>query len=378
MCIILDGVGVGNSVGNTARWVGSLRLPVMQDLGLGNIIPIAGVTPSPKPAACYGKMTPVSAGKDSTSGHWEITGCLLDRPFPTYPHGFPPEVMGAFERAIGRGSLGNKPASGTEIIESLGAEHMRTGSPIVYTSQDSVFQIAAHEDVIPIDELYRMCGEARSILKPPHAVARVIARPFVGKPGRFHRSERRRDFSLEPPQSTVLDGMVDDGHRVLVIGKVADLFAGRGISESVPTKRNEDGMAATLDAAKRAKRAQRRERGLVLTNLVDFDTMWGHRNDARAYALGLEEFDSWLVTLLDALAPETLLMITSDHGNDPTTPSTDHSREYVPLLCYHTSLTNPCDLGTRATFADVGKTIADNFSLSTHASYRGESFLSSL
>jgi phosphopentomutase len=373
LCIVLDGVGVGeapdaaafgdegsNSLGNTARHVGALRLPTLERLGLGNIIPIEGVAPVEPPQAFYGKMTPVAPGKDSTSGHWELMGCVVEDPFPVYPQGFPCDIIGAFETSIGRSVIGNKPASGTVIIGELGEEHMRSGRPIVYTSQDSVFQIAAHESVIPLGELYRLCEAARTILSPPHNVARVIARPFLGEPGGFYRTAGRRDFSLPPVKSTVLDALVNDGHPVLAIGKIYDLFAGCGITRHILTKSNRDGMKATLDAVVGSE-----EWAFVFTNLIDFDTMWGHRNDPRAYALGLEEFDSYLGQLLDTLGDDTLLIITSDHGTDPTTPSTDHSREYVPLLVYHRRIPLQAvrNLGVRGTFADVGRTIADNFGL---------------
>jgi len=383
ICIILDGVGIGeapdaadfgdagsNSLGNAAVQVGSLRLPVLGGMGLGNIAPIEGVPPEPLPRAYFGKMTPVSAGKDSTSGHWELMGCVVERPFPVYPHGFPPEIVREFERAIGRKILGNKAASGTEIIQELGELHVKTGQPILYTSQDSVFQIAAHESVIPREKLYRYCELARSILHAPHDIARVIARPFAGGAGAYYRTQGRRDFSLPPVTQTVLDALDRRGKRVIAIGKIFDLFAGRGICHHVPTKSNREGMEATLGAI------GSREWSLMFTNLIDFDMMWGHRNDARAYALGLEEFDSYLRGLLERLDDDVLLIITSDHGNDPTTPSTDHSREYVPLIVYHRGLragSRERDLGTRGTFADVGRTIAENFRLDE--GFPGRSFL---
>ena len=383
ICIILDGVGVGeapdagafgdagsNSLGNTATHVGSLRLPTLGRMGLGNIVPIEGVPRERSPGACFGKMTPVSPGKDSTSGHWELMGSIVDRPFSVYPDGFPQEVVREFERGIGRKVLGNKAASGTVIIQELGELHVKTGQPILYTSQDSVFQIAAHESVIPKKELYRYCELARSILREPHNIARVIARPFAGGAGGYYRTEGRRDFSLPPMNRTVLDALDRRGKRVLAIGKIFDLFAGRGISHHVPTKSNREGMEATLDAV------GEQEWPFVFTNLIDFDMMWGHRNDPRAYALGLEEFDSYLRALLETLDERVLLIITSDHGNDPTTPSTDHSREYVPLLVYHRGLESGSgerNLGTRGTFADVGRTIAENFRL--EESFPGRSFL---
>jgi phosphopentomutase len=383
VCIILDGVGVGeapdaarfgdtgsNSLGNTARHVGSLRLPRLGRMGLGNILPIEGVPREPLPTAYFGRMRPVSAGKDSTSGHWELMGCVVDRPFPVYPEGFPRAIVNEFEQRIGRKVLGNKPASGTAIIQELGETHLETGNPILYTSQDSVFQLAVHESLIPREELYRYCEIARSILKEPHDVARVIARPFAGGAGGFYRTAGRRDFSLPPTNRTVLDALDENGKSVLAIGKIYDLFAGRGISRRVPTKTNREGMEATLDAI------EGRGWSFVFTNLIDFDMMWGHRNDARAYALGLEDFDSYLGALLEKLDEHVLLIITSDHGNDPTTPSTDHSREYVPLLVYHRGLVgggNKRDLGTRGSFADVGRTIAENFHLG--GDFPGRSFL---
>jgi phosphopentomutase len=285
-------------------------------------------------------------------------GCILEAQMPLYPNGFPPVVIEAFTRATGRGVVGNKPASGTEIIQELGETHLESGDLIVYTSQDSVFQIAAHEDVVPVDELYRYCEIARGILTPPHGVCRVIARPFLGAAGGFYRTERRRDYSLEPPRETVLDRLVRAGKTVVAIGKIEDLFAHRGITRAVHTRDNRDGMRKTLDAA--------RDGGLdrdvlVFTNLVDFDTMWGHRNDARAYVLGLEDFDSFLSELLPALRASDLLIVTSDHGNDPTTPGTDHSRESVPLLVWYPDLATGVSLGERTTLADAGATVAENF-----------------
>lgn len=384
-CIVLDGVGVGeapdaaeygdvgsNSIGNTARSVGGLRMPNMGRLGLGNLCDVPGVPAADRPAAHFGKMQPRAAGKDSTSGHWELMGCILDHPLPVYPNGFPRELIDAFTSATGRGVLGNRPASGTAIIMELGERHLQSGDLIVYTSQDSVFQIAAHEEVVPVEELYRHCESARSILVPPHGVGRVIARPFLGRPGGFYRTERRRDFSLAPPSDTVLDHLVASGKRVVTIGKVDDLFAGRGISRPIRTKNNRDGMRRTLEAALGSIEP---DAALVFTNLVDFDTMWGHRNDARAYALGLEEFDSFLSELLPALNPGDLLVVTSDHGNDPTSPSTDHSRELVPLFAWYGALILGQPLGLRGSFADVGATIAENFSVASGA---GTSFLGDL
>lgn len=367
ICIILDGVGVGeladaadygdtgsNSLGNTAGAVGGLHLPNLGSMGLGNIIPIEGVPPVDEPRGYFGKMAPLSPGKDSTSGHWELMGCILDAPFPVYPDGFPPDLVQSFERVIGRKVLGNYPASGTEIIQKLGADHIRSGSPILYTSQDSVFQIAAHEEVIPIDELYSICERARALLVEPHNVARVIARPFLGSSGAFRRTPRRKDFSVPPPRDTVLDHLCQRGYDVIGIGKIGDLFCHRGLTESIPTKSNREGMKTTLDIA-------RSGRGdFIFTNLVDFDMMWGHRNDVRAYAIGLEEFDSFLKEFLAALGGGDLLIIASDHGCDPTTRSTDHSREYVPLIAYRRRAAGG-PLGLRESYADVGKSIAENF-----------------
>jgi phosphopentomutase len=385
-CIVLDGVGVGeapdsskygdagsDSVGNTARAVGGLRLPNLQRLGLGNVCDILGVDPETKPGSHHGIMRPMAEGKDSTSGHWELMGCVLEHQLPVYPDGFPVEVVDAFCRATGRGVLGNRTASGTEVIKELGEQHVESGDLIVYTSQDSVFQVAAHEDVVPVEQLYRYCEAARSILSPPHDVGRVIARPFLGRPGGFYRTERRRDFSVEPPGETALDRLSRSGLVVLTIGKIDELFSGRGIKTAIHTKDNRDGMERVLEAARRNLEP---DAGFVFTNLVDFDTMWGHRNDARAYALGLEEFDSFLSEFLPALRDDDLLIVTSDHGNDPTTPSTDHSREQVPLLAWHPRLVQGHSLGIRETFADVGATVEENFGVEGGESGVGTSFLS--
>jgi phosphopentomutase len=366
--IILDACGIGelpdahlygdegsNTIVNTAKAVGGLKLPNLEKLGLGSIESIPGVSSGRESLGNYGKMAELSAGKDSTSGHWEIMGLVLEKPFPVYPDGFPPEIIGPFEKAIGSKILGNKPASGTEIIKDLGEEHTRTGRPIVYTSADSVFQIAAHEEIVPVDKLYEICVKARKILTGEHGVARVIARPFVGKPGSFKRTERRKDFSLPPPEETVLDMLKKNGVPVIGIGKIEDLFAGRGLTESTHTKSNSDGMDKLVGAMKKF------ERGLLFINLIDFDMLWGHRNDPQAFATGLGDFDRRLPEVLNLLGPEDLLVITADHGCDPTTPSTDHSREYVPLLVYGKSIRNNVNLGIRMSFSDVGKTVADIF-----------------
>ncbi|MGQ9532856.1 MAG: phosphopentomutase [Desulfotomaculales bacterium] len=377
--MVLDGVGVGelpdaglygdagsNTLAHTARAVGGLNLPHLNRLGLGRIAPVAGLDPVPAPAGCYGRMAERSPGKDTMTGHWEMAGLILDRAFPVYPHGFPPEVIRPFEARIGRRVLGNRPASGTVIIEELGVEHLATGRPIVYTSADSVFQIAAHEGVIPVEELYRMCAIARELLVGEHAVGRVIARPFTGTPGAFRRTPRRRDFPLPPPRATLLDRLAAKGLDVVAVGKVCDIFAGRGITRAVPAAGNAELFTRTLEALS-ATRA-----GLVLTNLVDFDTLYGHRNDAAGFAAALEDFDRRLPELLGTLTGNDLLIITADHGCDPTTPGTDHSREYVPLLVHGPGLRAGVDLGTRETFADVGATVAEIFGVEVPA---GTSFL---
>ena len=300
-------------------------------------------------------MSEASPGKDSVTGHWELMGLVLDRPFPVFPDGFPPELIGEFERRIGRSTLGNKAASGTAIIDELGSEHMRTGRPIVYTSADSVFQVAAHEEVIPVPELYRMCEIAFELVAIGRGVGRVIARPFVGSPGRFTRTANRRDFALTPFAPTLLDRLKNAGHTVVAIGKIEDLFAGHGITSAIHTKSDDHGMDE-IAAAMRASR-----NGLIFANLVDFDTVYGHRNDAAGYAQNLERFDTRLASLLPLLGAGDLLVITADHGNDPTTPSTDHSREHVPLLMYGPGVAAGADVGLRSTFADLGATLAELF-----------------
>jgi phosphopentomutase len=366
--IVLDSCGVGelpdafkygdqgsNTLSNTAKAVGRLHLPNLQRLGLGNIASISGVKPQKEPLASYGKMAEVSAGKDSTSGHWEMTGVILKTPFPVYPHGFPDELIKRFEKAVGTEVLGNKPASGTEIIKELGEEHLRTSKPIVYTSADSVFQIAAHEEKIPVPRLYEICQIARELLTGENAVARVIARPFVGKPGSFRRTDRRKDFSLPPPERTILDNLQDKKVKIIGIGKINDLFAGRGISRSIHTRDNQDAMDKLIQTIKEEKE------GLIFINLVDFDMVWGHRNDIQGFAKGLEDFDRRLEEVLDLLQTYDVLIITADHGCDPTTPSTDHSREYVPLLIFGKKLKKGVDLGTRISFSDISATLADIF-----------------
>ena len=375
---MLDSVGIGelpdaasygdegsDTVGNIARQV-PLNIPTLRSLGLDRVARCGGA-PAPTVRGAYGRMAEASAGKDSVTGHWEMMGIVLEQPFPTFPHGFPPELIAAFEQKIGRNSIGNVVASGTEIIERLGAEHMRTGSPIVYTSADSVFQIAAHEDVIRLPELYRICEAAFDLFARGQGVGRVIARPFIGTPGAFTRTSNRHDYALEPRGTTLLDGLTAHEVPVISIGKVNDLFAGRGISRSMPTKSDTDGMD-TLEAAMADTPA-----GLIFVNLVDFDTVYGHRNDVAGYAGNLEHIDRRLPPVLAALRPDDLLVVTADHGNDPTTPSTDHSREHVPVLLTGPKVRAGVDLGTRQTFADLGQTLADNFNIAPLG--HGSSFL---
>ena len=367
--IVLDSVGVGalpdaaeygeqdvlsNTLAHTAEAVGGLELPHFERLGLGNIIPIAGVPPAPQPAGAYGRMAQASRGKDTTTGHWETAGLCLEKPFPTYPEGFPAEIIAEFEERIGRQILGNYPASGTVIIQDLGDEHVRTGYPIVYTSADSVFQIAAHEDVIPPAQLYEICQTARQILTGEHNVGRVIARPFIGPvEGQYVRTENRRDFSAGPPHPTVLDRLVDAGQRVMAVGKIEDIFAHRGITDAIHSTNNMAGVDAVLEFMGRS------ENGLIFANLVDFDMLYGHRNDPLGFADALEQVDVRLPELLSAMRASDLLVFTADHGNDPTTSSTDHSREYVPLVATGAHVRAGADLGTRETFADLGATVAD-------------------
>jgi phosphopentomutase len=379
--IVLDSVGIGempdaeaygdrgsDTLGNIARRL-PLSLPNLSRLGLGNIRPIEGLPPASEPAGAYGRCALASPGKDTTTGHWEMAGIHLEKPFPLFPKGFPREVMEPFETRIGRRTLGNKAASGTEIIQELGEEHVRTGSPIVYTSADSVFQIAAHEEVIPLFELYKTCETARDILRGPYEVGRVIARPFVGEPGAFTRTSNRHDYAVPPPKGMLLDQLQARGVETYSVGKIFDVFLGRGIGEQVKTKSNADGMAQTLTALDEL------DRGLIFVNLVDFDMLYGHRNDVEGYARALEEFDGWLPALDAKLGPEDLVILTADHGCDPTTRSTDHSREYVLLLVYGTHVRAGVNLGTRGTLADIGQTVAENFGTRIKT---GTSFLSEL
>jgi len=377
--IVLDSVGVGalqdaykfgdedsNTLGNIAKVLGGLNLPNLEKMGLGNIIPILGVKPQLSPIANFGKMAEVSAGKGSTSGHWELMGLHLSKTFPTYPNGFPKEIMDKFHKAIGIQTLGNYPASGTEIIKVLGNEHIKTKKPIVYTSADSVFQIAAHEDIIPPEKLYKICKKAREILTGEHAISRVIARPFIGKNGKFTRTKRRKDFSLEPTGKMLLDYLKENEKEVLAVGKISDIFVGRGITKKFPTKNNLDGIKKIINLISN-------NRGdMIFANLIDFDMLYGHRNNPEGYAKALAEFDENIPEILNSMKYNDILFITADHGCDPTTPSTDHSREYVPLIVYGKNIKSSVNLGIRKSFADVGKTISEI--LNIEAEIKGESF----
>jgi phosphopentomutase len=367
--VVLDSVGIGplpdaGDYGDLGRTTlghiaesRPLHVPTLVELGLGNIAPLAHLPPAVSPRASFGKGTTHSPGKDTTTGHWEMAGVWLGQAFPVYKNGFPPEIMNAFESQIGRKTLGNKPASGTEILKELGAEHVRTGKPIVYTSGDSVFQIAAHEDVIPIPELYRMCEVARKLLDGKHRVGRVIARPFTGTEGNFTRTSRRHDYAVDPPKPMLLDVLQVRHVPVFGIGKIHDIYNGRGVDDYVTTKSNIDGMEKLSAATRESKQ------GLIFCNLVDFDMLYGHRKDVQGFARSLEEFDEGLKTYLPLLGPGDLLMITADHGCDPDPrwETTDHSREYVPILAYAPAQAKGQNLGTRDTLADMGQTIAENF-----------------
>ena len=376
--IVLDGVGIGpapdtaaygdlgsNTLGNVARAAGGLSLPNLEAFGLGCCAPLTGVRAVPSPQAAAGVAVPVGAGKDSTTGHWELCGLTLVQPFPTYPNGFPPRFTEAFARETGRGVLGNRTASGTQILEDLGEEHLRTGAWILYTSADSVCQIAAHEERVPVAELYRACATARALLTGEDQVSRVIARPFVGRPGAWRRTERRKDLSLPPPGETLLDRLAAAHIPRVGIGKVDDLFAGRGIA-SIHPRTNAETYAAITSALRTM------ERGFLFTNVLEFDQSWGHRNDVPGYLAGLAALDDALPGLLAPVRNEDLVIITADHGNDPTTPSTDHSREVVPVLAYGPRV-QPRPLGIRGTYADVGQTLAEFLGVPPLAS--GQSFL---
>jgi phosphopentomutase len=380
--IVLDGVGCGelpdardygdvgsDTLGNIARRI-PLEVPNLRRLGLTRVSTVNRLEGEPDPVGGFGRMAEASPGKDSVTGHWEMSGLVLDRAFPVFPNGFPRELIEEFERRIGRGTLANKAASGTAIIEELGAEHVRTGKPIVYTSADSVFQIAAHEDAVPLPELYRWCHIAFELAGLGMGVGRVIARPFIGSPGGFQRTANRRDFALTPPAPTLLDRVKGAGLPVIAIGKIEDLFAGRGITAATHTANDDHGMDEVLRAMATTTR------GLVFANLVDFDTQYGHRNDVAGYAANLERADVRLGELMTQLQPRDLLVVTADHGNDPTTPSTDHAREYVPVFLTGRAVRPGVDIGTRKTFADLGQTIAEVFGVGPLE--HGSSFLASV
>jgi len=382
--IVLDGVGAGeapdaaaygdvgsNSLGNTDRVVGGLDLPNLGQIGLGYITAMQGVPPAAHPTGAYGRMAPMSAGKDTISGHWEMMGIILSKPFPTYPNGFPPDVIMAFEKRIGRAVLGNTPASGTEIIKALGMEHIRTGKPIVYTSGDSVFQIAANEEVIPIDQLYWMCLQAREMLTGEHAVGRVIARPFVGSnPENFKRTERRRDYPLMPHGKTILQKATEAGLEVCSVGKIDDIMVHTGITQSKHTLNNAESVKGIIEFL------DEDFKGVLFANLIEFDMIYGHRNDAVGYAAALKRVDEAVPEIQKHLRSGDIAMFVADHGVDPTTPSTDHSRECSPLLVFGPPVKAGVDLGMRKSFSDVGATIAEAFSLEPPQA--GTSFLKDL
>jgi phosphopentomutase len=382
--IILDACGIGElpdadkygdrgaaTIPNIARQSGGLKMPSCGRLGMGNITSIKGLDPVDCPAGCFGMMAEKSPGKDSTSGHWEIGGIILDKPFPVYPNGFPKNLVEIFERTANVKTIGNIPASGTEIIQQLGGRHCQTGEIILYTSADSVFQLAAHEDISPLERLYDICMKAREILRGDHAVGRVIARPFTGKPGDFSRTANRRDFSLAPPSPTVFDIMKEKGIPSVAIGKIYELYACRGFSRAVKTTGNKEVMSRIIEQMTMV------ENGLIFANLVDFDMLWGHRNDTPSFKRGLEDFDCGLEDILSRLSGQDLLIITADHGCDPTLKhSTDHTREYVPLLAYNNRIRCGISLGRRDTFADVAVTLAEIFELNYN--FPGRSFLESI
>jgi phosphopentomutase len=378
--VVLDGVGAGalpdaadygdagaNTLLHVAQANGGLRLPALERLGLGRVLALPGVRPLANPQGSWGTMVERSPGKDSTIGHWELAGVISEKPLPTYPHGFPRQLLERFAQAVGRGWIGNQAVSGTEILERLGEEHQRSGRLIVYTSADSVFQIAAHESTVSLEELYQACRVARALLQGEHAIGRVIARPFTGAPGDYRRTANRRDFSLAPPAATTLDRLAERGLPVVTVGKVDDLFAGRGVSEAIHTRDNAEGEQALVDLARRPGR------GLVFANLVDFDQAYGHRNDAAGFGRALEQFDGRVPELLGHLRSDEVLLITADHGNDPTTASTDHSRERVPLLVGGARVRPGVAIGERDTFADVAATLAEYFGVTPPPA--GRSFL---
>lgn len=377
--IVLDSVGIGelpdagdygdvgsNTVGNIVKKCGSLNVPNLSKLGIGKINGINYITVPKEIEGCYGKMTEVSKGKDTITGHWEIAGLQLQYPFPTYPNGFSDEILEKFTKLTGHGVLANCAASGTEIIKEYGEEHMKTGNLIVYTSADSVFQIAAHEKIVPLEELYRICQIARDMLQGKDMVGRVIARPFIGEPGNFTRTSNRRDFAAEPTSDTILDKIKQKGMDVIAVGKIEDIFSKKGITEATHTKNNMDGVDVTLNYMKQ------QNKGIIFTNLVDFDMLFGHRNNPEGYKQAIEEFDKRLPEIMSGMREDDMLIITADHGCDPTTVSTDHSREYVPVLIYGQEIKKDVNLGIRKTFSDIASTIADIFGIDN--SFPGVSF----
>jgi phosphopentomutase len=379
--MVLDGAGIGE-MPDAAEWgdagadtlghtieIEKPLLPNFHKLGLGNIRPIAGLPPADKPQAAFGKAAIFSNGKDTTVGHWEMAGLITSQPFPTYPDGFPDRIIEPFKKAVGRDVLGNKPASGTEIIKELGPEHVRTGKPIVYTSADSVFQVAAHEKIIPLDELYQICESARRILIGRDQVARVIARPFIGTPGNFQRTGNRKDFTVPPPDITLLDLLKDSDLATIGIGKIPSIFSFTGFTDQMEAHDNGESIDQTIRAIESAPE------GLIFANLVDFDMLWGHRRDSKGYARGLERFDRRIPDIQGAMRDGDCLIITADHGCDPAARGSDHTREYVPILVFSRSLFGGVNLGTRKTMADMGQTVADNFNLKIPF---GESFLREL
>lgn len=378
--IVLDSVGIGelpdaaayndtgsNTLGNIAKSYPNLKLPNLTALGLGNIDHSNALAKTLTPTASFGKAIEQSAGKDTTTGHWEISGLILDKPFPTFPNGFPKSFMDRFEAAIGTTTIGNKTASGTVIINELGPLHLETKYPIVYTSADSVFQIAMHEDIYPIEEQYKICETARSMLVDDYEVGRVIARPFIGQAGNFSRTSRRKDFALNPPDN-ILDAIINNGKEVFSIGKIVDIFAGKGISQYTKTTNNMEGILQTIEATKKTFS------GLIFTNLVDFDMLYGHRRDVEGYAKCLMEFDQKIPDIIASLNADDLLIITADHGNDPTAPGTDHTREYIPILNYGPKIQGGKNIGVRQSFADIAATIAEALDVDYPTS--GESYWS--
>lgn len=382
--IVLDSLGVGelpdaekygdkgsNTLGNIYKTIGDLNIGELEKLGIGNIDGVCGPKKCDSVIGCYGKAMELSKGKDTVTGHWEIAGTILDKPLNTYPNGFSKEIIDEFLQKVNKkGILGNVVASGTAIIEELGAEHVKTGYPIIYTSADSVFQIAAHEDIIPLEELYKMCEVAREMLVGDKVVGRVIARPFIGKEGEFKRTSNRRDYALDPFSKTMLEYIDENGLDVAAVGKIEDIYNKKGITKAVHTKNNMDGVDKTLEYMDTV------ENGLIFTNLVDFDMLYGHRNDPEGYGKAIKEFNDRLREIYSKMGSEDILILTADHGCDPTTASTDHSREYIPILVYGKELKSGVNIGTRKSFADIGKTILDFFNIDNQLV--GESFLSEI